>query len=132
MQINGKILEISEPQNISATFRKREFVIEYVERQYPEFIKFEAIQEKCDLLDAYKAGDDVAVDFNLKGRKWTNPEGEVKYFNSLQAWRIGPAQQGGEPNQQKAPYQQAPAPAPYQQAPAPAPVPARRYILHFD
>ena len=100
MQIDGKILEISEVQEISATFRKREFVVEYVETQYPEYIKFEAIQDKCDLLNNFKVGDSVDVDFNLKGRKWTNPQGEIKYFNSLQAWRIMPHQQDA---QQQAP-----------------------------
>ena len=144
MQITGKILEISPTVNITETFRKREFVIEYAENsQYPELIKFEAIQDKCDLLDNYTVGADLAVDFNLKGRKWTNPQGEVKYFNSLQAWRLSAPQAGGQaPYQQAAapypqaaapypqaapapaPYPQAaPAPAPYQQAPAPAPYP---------
>ena len=120
MQITGKILEISPTVNITETFRKREFVIEYAENsQYPELIKFEAIQDKCDLLDNYSVGADLAVDFNLKGRKWTNPQGEVKYFNSLQAWRLSAPQAGGQ-----APYPQAAAPAPYPQAaPAPAPYP---------
>ena len=80
-------------QQISQTFRKREFVVEYSENpQYPEFVKFELIQDKCDLLDSMKAGDMVNVSFNLKGRKWTDPQGQVKYFNSLQAWRITPEQ----------------------------------------
>lgn len=92
MQITGSVIEISEVVHINETFKKREFVIEYQENQYPEFIKFEAIQDKCDLLDAYKTGDEVVVDFNLKGRKWTNPQGEVKYFNSLQAWRLSKPQ----------------------------------------
>ena len=93
MQIGGKIIEIFKVHNVSATFKKREFVVEYIETQYPEYIKFEAIQDKCDLLNNFSAGDMVDVDFNLKGRKWTNPQGEVKYFNSLQAWRIVPAQE---------------------------------------
>ena len=93
MQIGGKILEIFQVQAVSATFRKREFVVEYIETQYPEFIKFETVQDKCDLLDNFSVGDMVDVDFNLKGRKWTNPQGEVKYFNSMQAWRIVPQQQ---------------------------------------
>jgi hypothetical protein len=88
MQISGRLVEISATQNVSATFKKREFVVEYVERQYPEFIKFETIQDKCDLLDSFVVGGDVTIDFNLKGRKWNSPQGEVKYFNTLQAWRI--------------------------------------------
>lgn len=89
MNIKAKILEISDTQQVSNTFKKREFVVEYAENpQYPEFIKFEMIQDKCSLLDGFQANDEVDVAFNLKGRKWTDPQGVVKYFNSLQAWKI--------------------------------------------
>ncbi len=96
LNISGTILEISDVQQIKETFKKREFVVEYAENpQYPEYIKFELIQDKCSLLDACKVGDQVTVQFNLKGRKWTDAQGQVKYFNSLQAWRIEAA--GNEP-----------------------------------
>ncbi|VAW26348.1 hypothetical protein MNBD_BACTEROID06-929 [hydrothermal vent metagenome] len=89
LSISGSILEISDVQQIKETFKKREFVLELTENpQYPEFIKFELIQDKCALLDAYKVSDRVTVHFNLKGRKWTDREGKVVYFNSLQAWRM--------------------------------------------
>ena len=88
MQITARLVEVFEAVNVSATFKKREFVVEYIERQYPEYIKFELIQDKCDLLNNYKVGQDLNVDFNLKGRKWNSPQGEVKYFNTLQAWRL--------------------------------------------
>lgn len=97
MNIKGKILEISPTQQVTDSFKKREFVVEYAENpQYPEFVKFEAIQDKCGLLDAYKAGDEVDVHFNLKGRKWNDPKGGVKYFNSLQAWKIEGASAGAD------------------------------------
>lgn len=93
MDIKGKILEIHDTQDVTNTFRKREFILEYAENpQYPEFLKFELIQEKCDLLNNFSAGQDVNVFFNLKGRKWTDPKGQIKYFNSLQAWRLQPAE----------------------------------------
>ena len=89
MIVEGKIVEKYDTQNIKDTFKKREFVLEYAENpQYPEFVKFELIQSNCDQLDSINIGDDVSVNFNLKGRKWTDPQGEVKYFNSLQAWRV--------------------------------------------
>ena len=89
MIVEGKIIEKYETQTIKETFKKREFVLEYAENpQYPEFVKFELIQSNCEQLDSINIGDDVSVNFNLKGRKWTDPQGEVKYFNSLQAWRI--------------------------------------------
>ncbi|MDN5217385.1 DUF3127 domain-containing protein [Fulvivirgaceae bacterium BMA12] len=94
MDIKGKLLEVFDTQNVTNTFRKREFILEYAENpQYPELLKFELIQEKCDLLDSFSAGQEVNVFFNLKGRKWTDPKGEVKYFNSLQAWRLQPAEE---------------------------------------
>jgi hypothetical protein len=89
MEIKAKLLEIFESQKISDTFKKREFVVEYAENpQYPEFLKFELIQDKCELLDKLSSGQDVEVHFNLKGRKWTDPQGGIKYFNTLQAWKI--------------------------------------------
>ena len=89
MNITGKIVEIYDIQEISNSFKKREFVVEYADNpSFPEFIKFELIQDRCVLLDAYNTGDEVTVNFNLKGRKWPDPQGQTKYFNSLQAWRI--------------------------------------------
>ncbi|MEL7065134.1 MAG: DUF3127 domain-containing protein [Bacteroidota bacterium] len=89
MKVIGKLLEVKETQQVSDTFKKRTFVLEYAENpQYPEYISFELVQDRCSLLDNSQTGQEVEVSFNLKGRKWINPEGETKYFNSLQAWRI--------------------------------------------
>ena len=97
MNIKGKIIHLGDTQQVTNTFKKREFVIEYAENpQYPEFIKFEMIQDKCDLLNNHTVGDEIDVHFNLKGRKWTDPKGEVKYFNALQAWRIEAVSQMGD------------------------------------
>ncbi|GJM61311.1 DUF3127 domain-containing protein [Persicobacter diffluens] len=92
MNIQGKLVEIYAVQNVSDRFRKREFVIEYADNpQYPQFIKFEFIQDACEELDKYQVGQDVNVEFNLRGRKWVNPQGQAVYFNTLQAWRLSPA-----------------------------------------
>ena len=89
MNISAKITEIFETAKVTDSFKKREFVVEYSENpKYPEFIKFELIQDKCDLLDSYSIGEEVEISFNLKGRKWTDPQGTVKYFNTLQAWKL--------------------------------------------
>ena len=89
MKITGTLLEIKKAQQVSETFKKRTFVLEYAENpQYPEYVSFELIQERCGLIDGFQAGQEVEVSFNLRGRKWLNPEGEMRYFNSLQAWRI--------------------------------------------
>ena len=68
-------------------FRKREFVVTTNE-QYPQNIIIEFVQDKCELLDSFEVNDIVKVNINLRGREWVNPEGETKYFNSIQAWRI--------------------------------------------
>ena len=73
-------------------FRKREMVIT-TEEQYPQDLLVEFIQDKCDLLSQFSPGQKVTVGINLKGREWTSPQGEVKYFNSIQGWRIDSLQQ---------------------------------------
>jgi len=89
MNIKGIIVYIYTEKVITDSFKKREFVIEYAENpEYPEYLKFEAIQDKCALLDKFKDGQEIDVYFNLKGRKWDDPKGGVKYFNTLQAWKI--------------------------------------------
>lgn len=94
MVIEGKIHQIGDTQHVSDTFKKRDFVVEYVSNPlYPQYVTFQAIQDRCALLDSYHEGDRIAVDFNLRGREWTSPQGEKKYFNTLEAWRINPAQE---------------------------------------
>ena len=97
MNITGKIHAIMQTQQVTATFRKREFVLEFAENpEYPQFILYQLVQDRVELIDQYKVGDTVDVSFNLRGRSWTSPQGETKYFNSLEAWRINPVgdQQG--------------------------------------
>jgi len=91
MNVRGKVFEVFDTAKVSDSFKKREFVIEYTENpQYPEYLKFELIQDKCAILDNFKVGQSVEVYFNLKGRMWTNPKGEKVFFNSLQAWKLEP------------------------------------------
>jgi len=88
MNISGKVKLINETQEYGSNgFRKREIVLT-TQEQYPQNILVEFIQDRTDLLDAYKVGDFVKIDINLRGREWTNDKGEVKYFNSIQGWRI--------------------------------------------
>jgi len=58
------------------------------DEQYPQHILIEFTQDRTDLLNAYNIGDAVKVSINLRGREWTNPQGETRYFNSIQGWRI--------------------------------------------
>ncbi|MFZ4435476.1 MAG: DUF3127 domain-containing protein [Flavobacterium psychrophilum] len=94
MEVAGKIKVINAEQQVSATFRKRELVVT-TDEQYPQHIMVEFTQDKCDLLSNYKAGDGVKVSINLRGREWINQQGEAKYFNSIQGWRIERLQDAG-------------------------------------
>jgi hypothetical protein len=101
MNIQGKIHAIMEVQQVTDTFRKREFVIEYADNpMYPQYIQFQLIQDRVDLVGGFQVGDMVDVSFNIRGRQWNSPQGETKYFNSLDAWRINPVQPGAMPGQQ--------------------------------
>jgi single-stranded DNA-binding protein len=87
MEVTGKIKVINPEQQVSASFKKREMVVT-TDEQYPQHIMIEFTQDKCDLLNSYRAGEPVKVSINLRGREWTNPQGETKYFNSIQGWRV--------------------------------------------
>jgi translation initiation factor IF-3 len=87
MEVTGKIKVIGTTQNVSASFQKRQLVVT-TEEQYPQFIEINFVQDKCDLLNSYKVGDAVKVSINLRGREWVNPQGETKYFNDIQGWRV--------------------------------------------
>jgi len=89
MQIEGELIEIYDTEQVSERFRKREFVVEYTTNpDYPQFIKFELVQDRCEGLDEFSTGQHVAVEFELKGRRWTDREGKIRYFTSLQAWLL--------------------------------------------
>ncbi|WP_418497504.1 DUF3127 domain-containing protein [Flagellimonas sp.] len=88
MEVQGKIKMIDDTKTFGNNgFRKREVVVT-TEEQYPQHILVEFVQDKCDLLDNYKVDQAVKISINLRGREWVNPQGETKYFNSIQGWRI--------------------------------------------
>jgi len=89
MDIKGKVHEISQVITVSDKFKKRELILEYAENpSYPEYIKFEAVQDRVTLFDAVKVGDQVELSFNLRGRPWTDKAGKTAYFNTLAVWKI--------------------------------------------
>ncbi len=109
MEVIGRIKLIGQPQDISSSFRKREVVVT-TEEQYPQDILIEFTQDRVNLLDTFQVGEPVKVSINLRGREWTSPQGEVRYFNTIQGWRIErniPVQQPtGQPAQNQ--YMQQP------------------------
>ena len=101
MEVQGKIKLIGDTKTFGNNgFRKRELVVT-TEEQYPQHLMIEFVQDKTDLLNNYQVGQPVKVGINLRGREWVSPQGETKYFNSIQGWRIEnlqPSQSGGGQN----------------------------------
>lgn len=87
MELQGTIKKLFETQTFPSGFQKREAVL-LTEEQYPQPISIEFLSDKIDLLDNVQEGDKVKIGINIRGREWTNPQGEVKYFNSITAWKL--------------------------------------------
>lgn len=110
MEVQGKIKVIGTTQTFGNNgFRKREVVVT-TEEQYPQHIMVEFVQDKCDLLNNFGVGQPVKIGVNLRGREWVNPQGETKYFNSIQGWRIENLSGNDAPGANQAP------PAPFEPA----------------
>lgn len=94
MEIQGRIKEIFETKEFGANgFRKRQLIVT-TEEQYPQHLSIEFLQDRTALLDNFQVGQLVKVSIDLRGREWVSPDGEVKYFNSINGWRIEAVQQG--------------------------------------
>jgi len=82
----GRLHKVFDTEQKSASFSAREFVIEMLDGKFPQMVKFQLTQDKCSLIDDYSEGEDISVDFDLRGREWND-----KYFTNLNAWRIARA-----------------------------------------
>ena len=92
MEATGRLHAIYETKQVSERFTKREFVIEIADNpKYPQTVLFQLTGDRVSQLDGMNVGDQVRIEFNLRGREWRSPQGEVKYFNSLEVWRLEPA-----------------------------------------
>ena len=87
-QLKGRLKEVKETRQVSEKFSVREFVLTDESSQYPQHIQFQATQDRCALLDGFQAGSEITVNFNIRGREWTSPQGDIKFFNTLEAWRL--------------------------------------------
>ena len=120
MEIQGRINQIFPSQMIGQNgFEKRDLVI-VTEEQYPQTIIIQFTQQRCDLLESLHVGQNVKVYINIRGREWTNPQGETKYFNTIEGWKIEVIQTtnnvANQQSVQQPAAQAAPAPPP-QRAP---------------
>jgi hypothetical protein len=93
VKVEGNLIVIGQTVAVSEKFSKREIVVQTLD-QYPQSIAIQFSQDKCGILDQYKIGDNVEVAINLRGREWTSPTGEVKYFNTIEGWKINKLGQG--------------------------------------
>lgn len=88
METTGLLKEVFDTQKVSDKFQKRDFVLTTeASTPYPQHISFQLTQDKCSILDSFQKGEEIKVQFNLRGREWSGPQG-VKYFNTLEAWRV--------------------------------------------
>ena len=114
MEVTGRVKFIGQTETFGSNgFRKRTIAI-VTNEQYPQTLGIDFIQDNVALPDQLQLNQEATISVNLQGREWTNPQGEVKYFNSLVGWRITPVQM---PQQ----AQPAPTPAPNFAPTAPAP-----------
>lgn len=97
-EATGTLVAIMDTQQVSDTFKKREFAIEIPDGQYPQSVKFQVVQDKTAMLDNYAVGQQVKVFFNLRGREYTRKnDGSKDYWVSLDAWRVERVGSGAGP-----------------------------------
>lgn len=87
-KFTGIVKHVGETVQVTDTFSRRDIVVTDTSSMYPQHVSFQLTKDKCALGDTLMEGESVEVSFNLNGREWTSPEGQVKYFNTLEAWRI--------------------------------------------
>lgn len=89
MEVTGILKAKFDTKQVSDKFKSREFVLTTEHTgSYPQQVVFQLSQDKCDLIDKYNNGEELKVSFNLRGREWNSPQGEKKFFNTLDAWKI--------------------------------------------
>ncbi|MBS1647489.1 MAG: DUF3127 domain-containing protein [Bacteroidetes bacterium] len=89
MEAIGILKLKSDVVTVNDRFKKRDFVLTIDPTSpYPQHVTFQITQNKVSELDHFNVGDEIKVLFNLRGREWLSPQGETKYFNTIEAWRI--------------------------------------------
>ena len=90
--VKGTLEAIFEVQIFQSGFQKREFLVK-TDEQFPQIIKLELTKDKCSILDAFKQGQQVSVDFNLRGSEYNG-----KHYINLTAWRVSANSEDGVAN----------------------------------
>jgi single-strand DNA-binding protein len=106
MEVVGTLKVKFDTQKVSERFTKREFVVTTeANTPYPQHVSFQITQDKCSTLDQFNEGDELRIQFNLRGREWNGPQG-IKYFNTLEAWRVDKFQGNNNQTQNQSSNQQ--------------------------
>ena len=87
-KLSGSVKVVNPTVQVNERFSKREFVLTDTSSMYPQDIQFQLTQDKCSLLDGVNVNDTIEVSFNIRGREWNSPAGEVKYFNTIECWKL--------------------------------------------
>ena len=89
MEVTGILKLKYDTQQVSDKFKKRDFVLTIEPTSpYPQHVTMQLTQDKVSLIDNFNVGEEMKVSFNLRGREWNSPQGETKYFNTIDAWRV--------------------------------------------
>ena len=91
-EVDGKLHKKYETENKTDSFQAREFVLLVESGNYPQYVKFQLVQDRCALLDPFEEGEEMKVHFDLRGREW-----QGKYFTNLNAWRLEKASAAAAP-----------------------------------
>lgn len=91
-EVEGKLHKIFPTESKSSSFQARDFVIEVANGNYPQLIKFQLVQDRCNIMDNFGEGEQIKVHFDLRGREWNG-----KYFTNLNAWRVDKAEEEAPP-----------------------------------
>ncbi len=90
-ELTGKLLVKYDTVQRTESFKTREFVVEKTDdingRTITNYVKFQCVQDKTNILDRVNVGDQVKVYFNVKGSKWEK-DGRTNYITNLDAWRL--------------------------------------------
>lgn len=98
MQITGTIDTLLDAVK-KGNYTSRKLWLLIPDGQYPQTVEVECGGKQANLFDNLKAGDEVIMHVNLKGRKWTNPkDNKESVFNSIGCWKVEPVGQEASAN----------------------------------
>jgi hypothetical protein len=105
-ELTGKLVAKYDTVQRTETFKTREFAVEKSDdingRTIVNYVKFQSVQDKTEIIDRVNVGDNIKVYFNIKGSKWEK-DGKTNYITNLDAWRIEQLLAPGATSQPQAP-----------------------------